>query len=85
MQIMGRVTANSLLGKAVSCTIYVVKAEHVQGGAPTNNVRSELSISVATLNGPLCYLSVGLCTFGIMILPRRKSSFPVGFCKLSHC
>ena len=40
--------ANSLLSKAVS---YVVKADRVQGAA-TNHVQTEISISVAALNGP---------------------------------
>ena len=48
-----RVTADSLLGKAVSCTISVVKADCVQGGAATNRVQREISISVPALNGPL--------------------------------
>ena len=43
----------SLLGKAVSCTVSVVKGNRVQGGAATNHVRREISISVAALNGPL--------------------------------
>ena len=42
-----------LLGKAVSCAVSVVKANHVQGGAATNRVRREISISVAALNGLL--------------------------------
>ena len=42
-------TADSLLSKAVS---YVVNADCVQGAA-TNRVQREISISVATLNGPL--------------------------------
>ena len=42
---------DSLLAKAVSCTVSVVKANRVQGGATTNRVRREVSISVAT-NGP---------------------------------
>ena len=46
-------TADSLLGKAVSCTISVVKADRVQGGAATNRVQREISISVPALNGPL--------------------------------
>ena len=45
--------ADSLLGKAVSYAVSVVKADHVQGGAATNRVRREISISVAALNGPL--------------------------------
>ena len=52
-QIKERVTADSLLGKAVSCAVSVVKAVHVQGGAATNRVQREISISVAALNGPL--------------------------------
>ena len=46
-------TADSLLGKAVSCTISVVKADRVQGGAATNRVQREISISVLALNGLL--------------------------------
>ena len=42
---------DSLLAKAVSCTVSVVKANRVQGGSTTNHVRREVSISVAT-NGP---------------------------------
>ena len=39
---------DSLLAKAVSCAISVVKANCVQGEAATNRVRREVSISVAT-------------------------------------
>ena len=68
-------TADSLHGKAVWCTVSVVKADRVQvdattnlvrlygapfllerriqGGATTNCVRREISISVAALNSPL--------------------------------
>ena len=45
----GRVTAtlsDLLFTRAVSCTIAVVKVDHVQGGATTNHVRREISISV---------------------------------------
>ena len=38
VQIKERVTANLLLGKAVLCTVSVVKADHVQGEAATNRV-----------------------------------------------
>ena len=51
-QIKDRVTADSLLAKAVLCSVSVVKANHVQGGA-ANRVRREVSISVAAMNGPL--------------------------------
>ena len=47
------VTADSLLGKAVSCAVYVVKATRVQGEATTKCVQREISISVAALNGLL--------------------------------
>jgi len=40
------VIAVSLLGKAVSCAISVVKADRVQGRAATNRVQREISISV---------------------------------------
>ena len=40
-------TADSLLGKAASCAVSVVKADRVQGRAATNRVRKEISISVA--------------------------------------
>ena len=40
-----------LLAKAVSCTVSVVKLDRVQGGAATNTVRREISMSVAT-NSP---------------------------------
>ena len=46
--------ADSLLAKAVSYTVSVVKADHVQGGAATNRVRREISISVADLL-PFCW------------------------------
>ena len=63
-QIKERVTADSLLGKAVSCTFSVVNADCVQSGATTNCLRRERSISVAALKArfgkPICYLSVGL-------------------------
>ena len=47
------VTADSLLGKAVSCAVYVVKANRVQGGTTTKRVQREISISVAALNSLL--------------------------------
>ena len=56
MQINDRVAAalgDSLLAKAVSCTVSVVKTNRVQGGAATNHVRREISISVAALNSSL--------------------------------
>ena len=40
-------TADLLLGKAVSCAISVVMADLVHGGAATNCVRREISISVS--------------------------------------
>ena len=52
-QIKERVTADSLLGKAVSCAFSVVKADRVQSGAATNCVQREINMSVAALNGPL--------------------------------
>ena len=57
-QIKERVAAAlgySLLAKAVSSAVSVVKADHVQGGVATNCVRREISVSVATCvasNGP---------------------------------
>ena len=45
-----RVTADSLLGKAVLCAVSVVKPDCVQSGAATNRVRREISISVAALD-----------------------------------
>ena len=39
------------LAKAVLSAVSVVKADRVQGGAATNRVRREISVSVAT-NGP---------------------------------
>ena len=53
MQIKERVTADSLLAKAESSTVSVVKSDRVQGRAATNRVRREISISVPALNGPL--------------------------------
>ena len=53
MQIKERMTADLLFSKAVLCTISVVKADCVQGGAATNHVQREISISVAALNGSL--------------------------------
>ena len=50
MQIKERVTADSLLGKAVSWAVSVVKADCVQGGASTKRVRRAINISVAALN-----------------------------------
>ena len=41
-QIKERVTADSLLGKAVSCDVSVVKADRIQGGSTTNCVRREV-------------------------------------------
>ena len=38
----------SLLAKAVSSAVSVVKADRVQGGAATNRVQREVSVSVAT-------------------------------------
>ena len=40
--------SNSLLATAVLCAISVVKANHIQGGASTNRVRGDISISVVT-------------------------------------
>ena len=42
---------DSLLGKAVSCVVSVVKANRVQGRATTIHVRREISISVAARFG----------------------------------
>ena len=53
-RIKERVATDSLLGKAVSYAVSVVKADHVQGGAATNRVRREISISVADLL-PFCW------------------------------
>ena len=56
-------TADSLLAKAVSCTVSVVKADRVQRGAATKRTRREISISVAVLPALInrfFYLSVGL-------------------------
>ena len=50
-QIKERVAAApgySLLPKAVTRAVSVVKADHVQGGATTNHVRRAMSVSVAT-------------------------------------
>ena len=80
-QIKERVTAapgNSLLAKAVSCAVSVVKADRVQSGAATSHVRWEISISERFVTFLLD------CTFGKMILPRLKSSIPAGFCKLNR-
>ena len=52
-QLKQRATADSLPGKAVSCAVFVIKADRVQGGAATKRVRREISISVAALNDPL--------------------------------
>ena len=46
-------TADPLLGKAVSCAFSVVKADRVQSGAATNCVQREINMSVAALNIPL--------------------------------
>ena len=48
---MAAALGDPLLAKAVSCAVSVVKADRVPGGAATNRVRREVSISVAT-NGP---------------------------------
>ena len=40
---------DSLLAKAVSCPVFVVKADSVQGEGATNRVRREISI---LYNGP---------------------------------
>ena len=45
---MSATLGDSLLAKAVSCGISVLKANRVQGGAAINCVRREVSISVAT-------------------------------------
>ena len=44
---MAAASGYSLLPKAVSCAVSVVKADHVQGRATTNHVQREISISVA--------------------------------------
>ena len=43
--------SDSLLAKAVSCPVSVLKADSVQGGGATNRVRREIKYSVAN-NGP---------------------------------
>ena len=51
MQIKERVVAApgySLLAKAVSSAVSVAKTDCVQGGAATNCVQREISVSVAT-------------------------------------
>ena len=76
---------NSLLAKAVSCAVSVVKADRVQGGAVTSHVRREISIQSERpflVNRFVTFLLD--CTFGKMILPRLKSSIPAGFCKLNR-
>ena len=72
MQIKERVAAASgysLLPKAVSCAVSVVKADHVQGRATTNHVQREISISVAYQQPFL----VNTFMFGEMILPHLKN------------
>ena len=85
MQTMERVTANSLLGKAVLWAISVVKADLVQGGAATNHVRREASISCGSPEQPALvnrFVTFLLdCMFGKMIMPTCKS-IPAG--KLNH-
>ena len=71
-----------LLAKPVPCTISVVKANRVQGGAATNCVRREICISVSIPMALFGKSFLSDCTFGKMILPHLKSSIPAGFCKL---
>ena len=84
MQIKERVAAApgySLLAKAVSSTVSVIKADRFQGGAATNHVRREVSLFVwlptALFSKSICYLS----TFVKMILAPLKS-IPAGFFEL---
>ena len=81
-------TADSLLGKAVSHAVSVVIADHVQGGACYKLCTKEISISVGCPEQPALvnrFVTFLLdCTFGKMILPCLKSSIPAGFCKLNH-
>jgi len=53
------VPGDSLLAKAVSCAVSVVKAHRVQGRAATNHVRREISIlwlPTALFGTLICYL-----------------------------
>ena len=64
---MSATLGDSLLAKAVSCAISVVKANHVQGGAATNRVRREvfLWLLMALFSNSTCYLSVGLYVWSV--------------------
>ena len=87
-QIKKRVAAApgySLLAKAVSCAVSVVTADCVQGGAATNRVQREISVSVATgVATNSCFWQIDLLPFYVwkMTLPHLKS-IPAGFYKLN--
>ena len=65
--------------RGVSCAIAVVKANRVQGGATTNHVRREISISAPTYNPFLVNTFLFDCMFKEMILPHLKNSILAGF------
>ena len=81
-------TADSLLGKAVSCAVSVVKVDRAQIEAGTNFVRGGKYFCGCperpTLANRFVTFLLG-CTFGKMILPPLKSTIPAGFCKLNRC
>ena len=58
---MAAALGDSLLAKAVSSAVSVVKANHVQGGAATNHVRRELSIIFCGYQRP--FLDIDLLPF----------------------
>ena len=70
---------NSLFAKVLSCLVSVVKADHVQDGA-------KVSVFMATNRPFWLFNLLPFClsvSFKEMILPRLKSSYLAGFCKLN--
>ena len=77
---MAAASGYSLLAKAVTSAVSVVKVDHVQGGACTKRDTEVflwllVLLLTALFGKSICYLS----TFGIMILAHLKS-IPAGFC-----
>ena len=80
---MAAASGYSLLAKAVTSAVSVVKVDRVQGRACTKRDTEVflwllVLLLTALFGKSICYLS----TFGIMILAHLKS-IPAGFCKLN--
>ena len=69
--------------QAISCTVSVVKADHVQGGATTKGDEYFCGYQQPFLVNRFVTFLLD-CMFGKMILLRLKSDIPAGFCKLNR-